>query len=237
VDHQSANQFEYHPRHCDCCGSDKLEPAFSFDYVVRQRTRSWCWKVRNVVCKTCGFALVSPAPSAEELRAYYADSFAAADVGVAEFSIPKRIEFLRTHSVRTDRYVEIGANNSTEFVRELRSHYADVVTIEVNDHCAPTTRDAASVADACADVVASYFVLEHVVDPVSFLRECRRLLRPDGALILEVPDIGIYSRNPAALYWWEHVNHFSPRTLARLARVSHPMPRGSARRELEAYES
>jgi len=44
------------------------------------------------------------------------------------------------------------------------------------------------VADADADCVMSFEVLEHVADEAAVLAEMRRVLRPDGTLILSVPN-------------------------------------------------
>jgi SAM-dependent methyltransferase len=38
------------------------------------------------------------------------------------------------------------------------------------------------------DVVTSFQVLEHVADPVSFVQECVRVLRPGGTLVIGVPN-------------------------------------------------
>jgi SAM-dependent methyltransferase len=42
-------------------------------------------------------------------------------------------------------------------------------------------------ADASFDTVVSTQVLEHVADPDQYLSECRRLLKPDGRLVISVP--------------------------------------------------
>lgn len=42
--------------------------------------------------------------------------------------------------------------------------------------------------DACADVVTSFTVLEHVTDERQALRELRRVLRPGGLLVVTVPN-------------------------------------------------
>ena len=39
-------------------------------------------------------------------------------------------------------------------------------------------------ADASFDVVLSALVLDHIVDPEAFFRECRRICRPAGAVVL-----------------------------------------------------
>lgn len=42
-------------------------------------------------------------------------------------------------------------------------------------------------ADNTLDVVTMFHVLEHLIDPVSVLRSIRRVLRPEGRLLIEVP--------------------------------------------------
>ena len=46
-----------------------------------------------------------------------------------------------------------------------------------------------TVADASCDVVMATEVLEHLPDPVAFLREIHRGLKPDGIVVLTTPDV------------------------------------------------
>jgi 2-polyprenyl-3-methyl-5-hydroxy-6-metoxy-1,4-benzoquinol methylase len=46
------------------------------------------------------------------------------------------------------------------------------------------------VNDDSADVIIAEHVLEHLENPTQFFRECRRVLRDDGELRLEVPNVG-----------------------------------------------
>jgi SAM-dependent methyltransferase len=46
-----------------------------------------------------------------------------------------------------------------------------------------------TVADASCDIVMATEVLEHLPDPVAFLREVHRGLKPDGVVVLTTPDV------------------------------------------------
>lgn len=54
---------------------------------------------------------------------------------------------------------------------------------------APDYFDPTTVADASCDVVMATEVLEHLPDPLAFLREIRRGLAPDGIAVLTTPDV------------------------------------------------
>ena len=43
--------------------------------------------------------------------------------------------------------------------------------------------------NASVDAIAAISVLEHVFDVYAFVRECNRILRPNGVLVVEVPNI------------------------------------------------
>jgi|CXWL01.1.fsa_nt_gi SAM-dependent methyltransferase len=57
-------------------------------------------------------------------------------------------------------------------------------------------------ADACADYVVSFQVLEHVWDLDWYLGECRRLLRPGGALLLSTHGAWPYHPHPTDFRRW-----------------------------------
>jgi 2-polyprenyl-3-methyl-5-hydroxy-6-metoxy-1,4-benzoquinol methylase len=73
-----------------------------------------------------------------------------------------------------------------------------------------------------ADVVTLMNVLEHVSDPFTLLSQLRRILKPGGLLLIDVPNNSVVSLRGRLLHRWpeldlgEHVNHFVPVTLDRL---------------------
>ena len=79
--------------------------------------------------------------------------------------------------------------------------------------------------DSQFDAVFAGEIIEHLLDTVAFLKECRRVLRPMGVLVLTTPNLA-YWRN--LLQWMRkqqfffmdhrsgdtgHVRYFAPRTL------------------------
>ncbi|QIB33343.1 class I SAM-dependent methyltransferase [Ancylobacter pratisalsi] len=53
--------------------------------------------------------------------------------------------------------------------------------------------DALPFPDASFDVVVSFETIEHVPNPTTALRELRRVLKPDGLLIISTPDRDVYT--------------------------------------------
>lgn len=70
---------------------------------------------------------------------------------------------------------------------------------------------------ASLDVVSLWDVVEHLTDPVSVLRECHRILKPNGILILNYPNHSSIARRLLRGKWpfylSVHLLYFTPRTL------------------------
>lgn len=56
--------------------------------------------------------------------------------------------------------------------------------------------------DGAADVVLSSQVLEHVDAPAAYLAECRRILRPNGLLVLSTHGYWMYHPDPGDYWRW-----------------------------------
>ena len=82
-----------------------------------------------------------------------------------------------------------GADIASSAVAHARSRYASVGNLEFRQaDCA-----ALPFADASFDAVVSFETIEHIAAQASFVGEIRRVLRPDGLLILSCPNKAEYS--------------------------------------------
>ena len=208
------------PRNCDLCESDNLEEIHCYSAKYRTKNDMSLWNVRNVVCKTCGFTFVSPAPLQKCLDEHYGDSFELSTGLKPDFSVTKRIKFIARYSTkgRKTAYLEIGSNHCPEFMEALGKTVGSISTMEINQSCSSSFKNAGDIPEDSADIVAAYFVMEHVPSPIRMLSTCSKILKGDGVLILEVPNLYLYPDDPAGLLLCEHVNHFSPTTLTAAAK-------------------
>lgn len=71
------------------------------------------------------------------------------------------------------------------------------------------------------DMVCLWDVLEHVTDPKDMLRCIKPLLKPNGVLLINYPDIGTWQAKLAGKrFWWllsVHLLHFSPKSIRYVA--------------------
>ncbi|MEJ2125072.1 MAG: class I SAM-dependent methyltransferase [Alphaproteobacteria bacterium] len=74
------------------------------------------------------------------------------------------------------------------------------------------------------DMVCLWDVLEHIPEPREALAHIRKLLKPDGILLINYPDIDTWqARLAGKRFWWllsVHLQHFSPATVRNICQHS-----------------
>lgn len=72
------------------------------------------------------------------------------------------------------------------------------------------------------DMVCLWDVIEHLPDPKAALNEVRKLLKPEGILLINYPDIGTWQAKIAGKrFWWilsVHLHHFTRKSIADICR-------------------
>jgi SAM-dependent methyltransferase len=203
-------------RACECCGGTDLEELWSSSSVVKRAVNDWRFPFHVAVCKACGFCFASPGPKAGDLARYYAEGLSGhKEIGLP-YSVDPRIEVLERFRAPEGVFAEIGGDQPGEFHRRSSALFARQLVVEVADDSPADARSVHDLEASSVDVIAHYDVLEHVVDVKGFLSSCRTALKPGGVMICETPNLRLYPRN-LLLLESEHVNHFSPATLAAIA--------------------
>jgi len=72
------------------------------------------------------------------------------------------------------------------------------------------------------DMVCLWDVIEHLPDPKAALLEVKRLLKPNGILLVNYPDIGtLQAKIAGKRFWWilsVHLHHFTRKSIADICR-------------------
>lgn len=212
------------PVECLVCGETNARKRFT------KKGRDF-WR-----CGPCGFETQFPLPSPDELRRYYEESYG--DGMYKEFVEAREIKKLTARArldrivphCRAGRWLDVGCSNGV-FVDVARQAGIDAEGIELAEAAVeearrgglPVCRGTIEQHDPNYryDTIVAFDVLEHVLDPVSFLRAAHRLLAPGGSVVIAVPNQASLSRRIMGSRWYfyipeEHLHYFNPSTLRRL---------------------
>jgi SAM-dependent methyltransferase len=215
---------------CGLCGETAADLLFEAENC-RQRVTDLKFPVRR--CRSCGLAYTSPRPAAGEMGAFYRGAYYAQDraPGAARLNdlfARERVRAARRVAPR-GRALDVGCGAGV-FLEHLLGEGFDAWGLEPFGGGEgvgagePGRRIHHGDLGSCPfeegsfDLVTLWHVLEHVPDPVDTLRRVRRLLRPSGALLLEVPNFGSAEARQLGPRWFaldvpRHFWHFSPGTL------------------------
>ena len=211
---------------CDLCGNAALEQVYAPQGSVRKLT---VW-----LCSHCG--LVQSLPRIDRAPRRTASVSADADWGNVRYGKGFRAEsnlstlkpFLPKH--RPLRVLDVGASRGA-FSLELQAAYpsAEIIGIEPDERVVSAwagkpgltwlharLEDTRLEADAF-DLIYSCHTLEHVRSARDSLRQHWETLKPNGYLLLEVPNLAMIGLNDIVEEFFidKHLYHFSTRTLAR----------------------
>ncbi|CAN5884608.1 class I SAM-dependent methyltransferase [soil metagenome] len=216
-------------QHCCLCGGEDLFPLFKLDqlpisHYLRKKLDDPDprFSVGFECCQACGLLQIADAIPADLLYGH-------ADTYTTGFQRPKHLEDLITTAVaRQDpgRAIDIGCNDGALLEALGRAGYKETVGVEPNAVAAAIARDKGHNVytsyldkDSAARIVAEHgefdtayvrHVVEHVSDLGQFFACIRTVLRPEGVLVVELPEVeeGFELGSPAIL-WEEHVNYFT----------------------------
>jgi SAM-dependent methyltransferase len=195
------------------------------------------WTVRR--CTACDAGVLVPLPSAAELDSAYHSGLYAPESGqvvrplaaLLDWFQARRLAFTGRPDGHGLRLLDVGSGKGRLLRYAAKKGY-EVTGVEPHDTRSAFSVDAYGVRvfrgpledfpdeGAGFDVITSWHVLEHVPYPVEFLQAIRRLLRDDGVLAIEVPNLQNWAFRVTGGNWYQlslpyHLEHFTPRSLRR----------------------
>ncbi len=225
---------------CPVCSSTILNEKFScMDYLVSHETFS------IVGCGGCGFNFTQDHPDEKEAGKYYESEeyipHSDTSEGVVNklYRISRRVMLKRKSKlVRkvtgliSGRILDIGSGTGY-FLNAMRLSGWQPEGIEINERARNFSatefrlaihdpEQIAKLEQGNYDCITLWHVLEHFHDAAGYLREVTRLLKPDGSLIIALPNCSSYDAKYYKHLWaaWDvprHLWHFTPPTFRRFA--------------------
>jgi len=198
-------------------------------------------------CLNCQVIFFDPQPTSEELESFYKsqsyhDYYLNSDMAKKAFAAQKYAELLlkinsfshQTLSPKNKKLLDIGCASgdllyhavqdgwkitgidiSLEPLKRQNPNLPSYGTFFEGDiHSIPAENEQ-------FDLVTAYHVIEHLLDPLNFLIKIKSLLKPNGILFLETPNIGSLGARLRGKHWShiippEHIIYFNPNSLTNI---------------------
>lgn len=218
---------------CGVCGATTAREL----YTARDRLGNSDKEFTIVECERCGVWRTLPEMTESELAVFYPDEYwggaGEPDLAWIRSSQSDKIRFLNGCELSGGRILDVGCGSGF-FLRALEESKWERFGVEIgksaseqaaralgHDHILSGTVFEAGFADAFFDVVSLWSALEHTNEPRANLIEARRIVKPGGTLIVQVPNTASYQARWFGGEWFaldapRHRYHFSSQTLERL---------------------
>ncbi|MCE7984234.1 MAG: class I SAM-dependent methyltransferase [Caldilinea sp. CFX5] len=223
---------------CNLCGSATTEPFTAVVDLLLERLNV---KTTLVRCRQCGLVYQNPRPTLAEMGQHYPPEYESyTDQTVqtkrnwllqkaVQHGTNKRCRFVTKHKP-AGKLLDIGCAMGG-FLLGMRDQGGWTLSgVEVNQAVAAAARERhgldvfagtleeANFPTAAFDVVTLWDVFEHLHDPYHALTEIHRILRPDGIVVIRVPNLASWDAKLFGPTWAgldspRHLYLLTPETL------------------------
>lgn len=228
---------------CPICDYDKIEQVYpKLAQSVTSDSKLVKCEVSNVICKNCG-NIFNQKGSRNQVLEFYKNDYKLMDSSSnAEFkyftddksfsySIWRLNLLSNNHTFsKIGKILDIGCGKGN-FLREFSKKFPlwKLTGVEVSENALEFAKKRLSKAKLIEglfdpkkinqkfDLIVSLGVLEHVENPVEFLKSISECLNENGVIFFDVPN---FKLNPADLFVFDHLSHFTKETILNLLRQS-----------------
>lgn len=152
------------------------------------------------------------------------------------FNEQKAIQTRYLGGLPPGKLLEIGCG-AGDYIVLMRNLGWDVMGVETDPVACQCAREmdalnvhegtlvSAAYKDNSFDAIVMNHVFEHVHDPVALLKECRRIIKPNGNVVVVTPNIESWGHSKFQENWRgleppRHIHIFSPKTMVKAARLA-----------------
>jgi len=213
---------------CGLCGSSKY-----VNHLCRGDLSLFLeGKFQLVRCSECGLVYLNPRPAQASMAEIYPDHYDQYTPTLKDEPSPikrwERIYGLRKRikpiigQKKTGRLLDVGCATG-DFLEvmqmskdwelhgvEISSSASDHARLTLNLPIVTGSLEDAKYQDNFFDVITMWNVIEHLSDPLATLKELRRILKPDGLLVFNTPNLDSLDAKIFKQYWigYELPRHF-----------------------------
>ena len=225
---------------CPWCGSDKAQiNLWLKDDFLSKEDFHIC------ECLNCGLLYTMPRPSKDKIGEYYKSEEYYSHQENKKGFIPRLYEKVKkvnlkhkyelaTKGLSTGKLLDIGCGVG-DFLHTAESHGWQCTGVEPSEEAKAIARqrtqakllsseDQEQLPDASFDVITLWHVLEHVDDLRWQVAHLQRLIKPNGRIVIAVPNYKSYDGQFYKEHWAaydvpRHLSHFNRTTLAKILKT------------------
>lgn len=219
---------------CRFCGSEPSFQSIKGEHVFGGKPEQHFWK-----CNDCQIIYLFPPPSKEEEYEFYKKEFEkymeTRSGPDKDWSSPekhtesnqgevrRRMSFLVPYLEKGQKALEIGCSSGF-MLSALKERGLDVYGLDPSEGFIEYVRSIGIYVyknleelktnhDIKFDLIIHYYVLEHIRNPVDFIKQCMKLLKSEGKMVFEVPCatdplITLYKVPLFDKFYWSVAHHW-----------------------------
>ena len=192
-----------------------------------------------IKCKKCNHIQIFPVPTINEDKKFYDKNLQDKNInyfgGIKENrkksyeDTVRRTKMIKKYLKKSDKILEIGSGHGF-FIESMYNNGYNITGIEISQEKRNLAKKItkAQILDidinqnipkmAKFNVIVLFHVLEHIVNPIEFLKKIRNLLTKNGKIIVEVPnsdDLQLNNNQKYTEFYWQraHIHYFNPKKL------------------------
>lgn len=234
---------ELYYKNCDICRNNNTELLFE----SKDRQFNLPGRFDVVRCRKCGLVYLPLAPSKSEISLYYPSNYGPHQAPIVDITNSPRMRIWRKYiklfggdafsevfsleNMPKGKVLDIGCGKG-EYLKELQIKNWETYGIDISPSAAKECKKyglkifvgeliEATFPDGHFDAITMRHSIEHMHQPSEVLMEIHRILKDNGILLIEVPNINSIEAKIFKEHWYQidcprHIYHFSPKTIKLL---------------------